>query len=475
MPLAASATFQDLGPLVLGHHALNLQQQIVLRREADRSIEKDDLDPSPVELVDQQHLIGVAPRQSVGGVDVQAIEVAGRNGIAQTLERGPHQGGSAVAVVDKATIGRQAETVLREAGLQRRDLAVDGVAGRLLLGRDAGVDGDAQGCHAHSLLVRSAVSGVVSRGEPHGSGCARSRRSTIGSRRSNASAMHCFSSRVTSWLTRTLRVGGCVLRRRIGASVIRLSRLGWPTQQQRRTRKAVAVLWSQTIPWDRHRQIERKFCTIVGGVVSPLLSVIYMNRFLKHWRLTGRSETFRAHVVSYADDFVILSRGHAAEALTWTKAVMAKLGLTLNEAKTSLKDARRESFDFLGYTLGPRHFPNGGRWYLGASPSKQSVQRVKAKISELLVPGNKGAWDEVRARLNRILRGWSAYFAYGALASAYEAVDRHVYDRASNFLRQRHKAHGRGVDRFSREHIYGELAVRCLRRERGRSSPWALQ
>ena len=212
-----------------------------------------------------------------------------------------------------------------------------------------------------------------------------------------------------------------------------------------------------------------------GGVVSPLLSVIYMNRFLKHWRLTGRGETFRAHVVSYADDFVILSRGHAAEALTWTKAVMAKLGLTLNEAKTSLKDARRESFDFLGYTLGPRHLPNGGRWYLGASPSKQSVQRVKAKISELLVPGNKGAWDEVRARLNRILRGWSAYFAYGALASAYEAVDRHVYDRARNFLRQRHKAHGRGVDRFSREHIYGELAVRCLRRERGRSSPWAMQ
>src|SRR4051812_18263722 len=100
--------------------------------------------------------------------------------------------------------------------------------------------------------------------------------------------MHCFSSRVTSWLTWTLRVGGCVLRRRIGASVIRPSHLGWPTQQQRRAQEAVAVLWSQTIPWDRHRQIERKFCTIVGGVASPLLSVIDMNRFLKHWRLTRR-------------------------------------------------------------------------------------------------------------------------------------------------------------------------------------------
>ena len=69
--------------------------------------------------------------------------------------------------------------------------------------------------------------------------------------------------------------------------------------------------------------------------------------------LTRRGEAFNAHVISYADDFVILSRGHAQEALTWTKVVMAKLGLTINEAKTSLKDARRESFDFLGYTLGP--------------------------------------------------------------------------------------------------------------------------
>ncbi len=53
-----------------------------------------------------------------------------------------------------------------------------------------------------------------------------------------------------------------------------------------------------------------------GGVVSPMLANIYMNRFLKHWRLSGRGEAFRAHVVSYADDFVILSRGHANEALT---------------------------------------------------------------------------------------------------------------------------------------------------------------
>ncbi len=93
-----------------------------------------------------------------------------------------------------------------------------------------------------------------------------------------------------------------------------------------------------------------------GGVASPLLANIYMNRFLKHWRQTDRSEAFRAHVVAYADDFVILSRGYADEALAWTKAVMTKLGLTLNEAKTSVRNARQEHFDFLGYTFGPEYF-----------------------------------------------------------------------------------------------------------------------
>jgi len=57
-----------------------------------------------------------------------------------------------------------------------------------------------------------------------------------------------------------------------------------------------------------------RYGTPQGGVISPLLANLYMNRFLKHWRRTGRSETYRAHVIAYADDFVILSRGQAAAA-----------------------------------------------------------------------------------------------------------------------------------------------------------------
>ena len=140
---------------------------------------------------------------------------------------------------------------------------------------------------------------------------------------------------------------------------------------------------------------------------------------------------------------------------------MAKLGLTLNEAKTSLRDARREGFDFLGYTFGPRRFPNGGRWYLGAAPSKKSVLRIKRKISDLLVPGNKGGWPTVRSRLNRLLGGWAAYFGYGTLAPAYQAVNRHVFDRVLAFLCRRHHTPSRGLRRFSCE-FQGESAVLVL-------------
>ena len=83
-----------------------------------------------------------------------------------------------------------------------------------------------------------------------------------------------------------------------------------------------------------------------GGVISPVLANLYMNRMLKGWRQTGRAEQFRARIVNYADDLVILSRGKAAEALRWTGGVLARMEPTLNEKKTSLRNAQREQFDF---------------------------------------------------------------------------------------------------------------------------------
>ena len=204
-----------------------------------------------------------------------------------------------------------------------------------------------------------------------------------------------------------------------------------------------------------------------GGVVSPLLANIYMNRFLKHWRLSGRGEAFRAHIVTYADDFVILSRRRAAEALAWTKVVMARLGLTLNEVKTSVKDARTERFDFLGYSFGPHCYQRNGNRYLGASPSEKSVKRVKTKVNEVLVPSNVQPWPEVCSRLNSLLRGWAAYFCYGTRNRAYKAVDHHVCGRVRHFLRRRHKVPSRGTEQFPSDLIFGGLGVLAMDYRRG--------
>ena len=199
-------------------------------------------------------------------------------------------------------------------------------------------------------------------------------------------------------------------------------------------------------------------------VASPLLANLYMNRFLKYWRTSGRGEAYQAEVVNYADDFVILSRGHAEQALEWTRRVMTKLGLSLNETKTSIKQARRERFDFLGYTFGPHRFRKDGHWYLGASPSKKSVARLKQKVGAMLVRGNVEPWEQVRDRLNRKIRGWSAYFSYGTRTLAYRAVDNYVYQQVRDFLRKRHQVPSRGTRRFSDEKVFGALGVQRLRR-----------
>jgi RNA-directed DNA polymerase len=196
-----------------------------------------------------------------------------------------------------------------------------------------------------------------------------------------------------------------------------------------------------------------------GGVISPALANLYMNRMLKGFRQTRREEQFQARMVNYADDFVILSRGKAAETLEWTHRVLERLGLTLNEKKTSIRKARQERFDFLGYTFGPHINPRGGGRYLGYSPSKKSVGRIKQKVGELLERRNVAPWAEVRQKLNQKLQGWRQYFRIGAKSQAYRAVDEYVYDRVRNFLRRRHKVSSQGTRQFSAEQVYGRLGV----------------
>ena len=171
---------------------------------------------------------------------------------------------------------------------------------------------------------------------------------------------------------------------------------------------------------------DRNCGTPQGGVISPLLANLYFNRILKGWNQTRRGEKNRAHIVNYADDFVILSRRKAKESLGWTRGVLSRLRLTLNEKKTSIRNARKELFDFLGYTFGPHISRKTGQEYLGCSPSKKSVTKAKRNVREHLKPQNVTPWSEVRDRPNQQLKGWKTSFKLGSPSRAFGALDQHV-------------------------------------------------
>ena len=198
-----------------------------------------------------------------------------------------------------------------------------------------------------------------------------------------------------------------------------------------------------------------------GGVISPLLANIYINRFLKAFARI--SERLGARIVNYADDFVILCKARSEVALQWTREVIGKLGLELNEEKTRICHSRNESFDFLGYTFGPMTYKKDGHRYLGATPSKKSLKRAKDKVRNILRAEITSPMEAVVRRLNHLLRGWSSYYHYGTRTHAYRALDNYVYHSMRTFLRRRHKLRSSGKHRFADHYVFTHLGIIRLR------------
>lgn len=210
-----------------------------------------------------------------------------------------------------------------------------------------------------------------------------------------------------------------------------------------------------------------------GAPISPLLSNLYMRRFVLGWKVLGHERRLGARIVNYADDMVICCRGTAQEAMTVMRAMMQKLKLTVNEAKTHVCRVPDESFDFLGYTIGRCYSPKTGKAYIGTRPSQQKIQRICCEISEM----TDRRWtlldaaDRV-ARLNRVLVGWANYFCLGPVGKAYRAVDAHARHRLRQWLCAKHKVKGQGTSRFPDEYLDLTLGLVTLQ-SRTRNFPWA--
>lgn len=200
-----------------------------------------------------------------------------------------------------------------------------------------------------------------------------------------------------------------------------------------------------------------------GGVISPLLANVYMHRFIKAFRKYDLAERFGAELVTYADDFVVLCRHGAPEALEVIRGWMTRIGLVLNDKKTSVKDVWTEPFDFLGYRFGVLYSAKTGKRYLGATPSKKAVSRLRASVSGVLHRGNHAPWPEIARSLNRMIRGWANYFSSGTVKRMRESLDWYVHQKVQGFLRRRHKVAGRGTRAFGWTTVFGELGVVSMR------------
>lgn len=208
------------------------------------------------------------------------------------------------------------------------------------------------------------------------------------------------------------------------------------------------------------RNKDEKRGTPQGAPISPLLSNLYMRRFVLGWKQLGHEQKFRARIVNYADDFVICCRGRATQASDAMRQMMTRLKLTVNETKTKIRRVPEESFDFLGYTFGRCYSPRTGRAFLGTVPADRKIRRLCESISEQTA--RRWAFleeNEMVRRLNRKLRGWANYFRLGPVSPAYRAVDHHVTDRLRQWLCRKYQQPGRGTTRFSDAYLTDTLGL----------------
>jgi group II intron reverse transcriptase/maturase len=210
-----------------------------------------------------------------------------------------------------------------------------------------------------------------------------------------------------------------------------------------------------------------------GAPISPLLSNVYMRRFVLGWKQLGYARRFQSEIVNYADDFVICCRGGAAEALIAMRDMMSQLKLTVNERKTHVCRLPENRFDFLGYTFGLLYSPRTGRGYWAPKPKRKKVQSVCRTVSEM----TERRWTQTETgekvgQLNQRLVGWANYFSLGSVSQAYRAIDQHVARRLRQWLCNKFGIPGRGKKRFSNDYLYRELGVVRLTERRG-NVPWA--
>lgn len=178
-----------------------------------------------------------------------------------------------------------------------------------------------------------------------------------------------------------------------------------------------------------------------GGVISPLLANVYLNRLDETWQAHHRR---LGELTRYADDLLVTcaSRERAEAALATLRSLLGELGLELAAAKTRIVELRpgEEGFDFLGYHY--RMMPtrrNRSRHYAACWPSRSALAAAKDRVRSLVPFARVGRPTIMVVQdLNAFLRGWGAYFRHGNSTQQFKALDAFVFERLARFETRKH-------------------------------------
>jgi group II intron reverse transcriptase/maturase len=205
---------------------------------------------------------------------------------------------------------------------------------------------------------------------------------------------------------------------------------------------------------------EKQRGTPQGSPLSPLLSSIYMRRFIVSWKKLGFEGRFGGKIVNFADDFVICCKRDGEGAIEAMRYIMGKIGLTVNEEKTRLVKMPEGKFVFLGYEFCTLYSWKTKKKYIGTRPAQKSIKRMMESIHEKTA-ANMGCLDAsiVVQRLNWAIRGWANYFNVGTVTKVFQNLSRYCAGRFRHWLGRKHKWRTKRYKQLSDDKLYEEYKL----------------
>lgn len=197
-----------------------------------------------------------------------------------------------------------------------------------------------------------------------------------------------------------------------------------------------------------------------GGVISPLLANVYLDQLDQRWKQKKMDGNYyNAHPIRYCDDLVILTNRSPKEPERILKETLKGMGLKVNESKTRVLDARKETFDFLGFSFRQCRNPRTGKWFPLTKPSRKAQKSLRRKLKALTSRGVQKKVSEVVQEINPVLRGWVNYFRIGHSARDFGKIRKFTLCRLLRFVRRKQNRKGYGWKDDPSLFFYGTLGL----------------